>query len=226
MFDSGVASGIGALGMGLKGLFGGHEGENPADKAMGYLNKIPGSVSPYYNPWIGPATGMMPGINDLYSRMRENPGEFFNKISAGYTQSPGYQKALREALGGIENAQAAGGMAGSAQHQQLAGQEAADIASKDFQQYINNILGIEGMGLQGGENTLNRGFDASKSLADILGTNLANQGNVAAKGQDWENKTKNQDWANIFSGAASILPGLFGGGSNDWKNPGSLPGWE
>lgn len=223
----GVVSGLGNLAGGLFGLFNQKNMPNPADKAMPYLNKIPGVAKEQFGSWIGPATGMMPGMNDLYTNMMQNPGEFFNKIGSGYKSSPGYQYALKEALGAIDNAQAAGGMAGSPQHQKLAAEEAESIASRDFQNYINNVLGIEKTGLAGGESTLGRGFEGSKSLADILASTLSSQAQYAYEGQNAENEANQHNWSNIFSGASSVMPWLFGSSSGkDWRNPGSMPGWE
>lgn len=197
------------------GLFNRNKGfKNPADAANKYLNQIPGTIKPYYDPFINAGKGMMPGMNDIYTQMMSNPTEFFNNLASGYKQSPGYAAALKEAMGGIENASAAGGMAGSAMHQKLAGEEASNMAAKDFQQYIDNLLGITKTGLQGGENTVNRGYDASKELASDLGSVLAQQAQYGYAGQDAENKANSQNWTNIFSGAASVMPWLFSGGNN------------
>lgn len=216
-------SSLATMGKGIFDMF--HKPPNPSDAAMKYLNQIPGMAKEQYSPWISNATNMMPGMSDLYNRMMQNPGEYFNQISSGYRQSPGYQNALREAMGGIANAQAAGGMAGSPQHQQIAGERATQMADKDFQDYINNILGIQKTGLTGGEAALGRGFEGSKSMADILASNLGQQAGYSAAGQAQRNNQNSQNWSNIFSGASGVMPWLFQG-NNQWKNPGAMPGWE
>ncbi len=207
-FGYGEGLGLGSLGMGLYGLF--NRGNNPSDAAMQYLKNIPGYAEKGYRPYMDAGTSMMPGMNDLYQQMMQNPGEFFNKIGAGYKESPGYQHALKEAMGGIGNAAASGGMAGSPMHQQLAGEEASDMASKDFQQYINNVLGIQDRGTTGGENTVGRGFDATGRYVDTMGSNAAAQAGLAYKGTDWQNRENNQNWANIFGGASMLMPWMFG----------------
>ena len=218
-----IGSSLGTMGKGIFDMF--HKPPNPSDSAMKYLNQIPGMAKDQYSPWINNATNMMPGMSDLYTRMMQNPGDYFNQISSGYKQSPGYQNALREAMGGITNAQAAGGMAGSPQHQQLSGERAEDMAAKDFQNYINNVLGIQQTGLGGGEQALGRGFQGTQSMADMLASNLGSQAQYAYGGQAGKNAANSQNWSNIFSGASGVMPWLFQP-KNDWKNPGAMPGWE
>lgn len=207
-FGIGEASGLGGLASGLWGLFGGG-GKNPSDAAMPYLDKIPSWAREMYQPYINQGQGMMGGMGDIYKQMMENPTEFFNKIGSGYKESPGYQNSLKEAMGSIGNSAAAGGMAGSAMHQQLSGEKASDLASKDFQQYLDNVLGINRTGLQGGENTVNRGFNASQGLFGALGNNAAQQAGLAYKGTDWENRENNNNWSNIFGGASMLMPWMF-----------------
>lgn len=209
--DDIAMSGLGSLAGGLFGKFFGNQGINPYGEQSKYLDQIPGMAQKAYDPYINAGQQLMGKQNDIYSQMMSDPNAFFNKIGAGYKESPGYQKSLQEALGGITNASAAGGMAGSPMHQQLSGEKAAELASGDFQQYINNILGIQGTGLQGGENTMNRGFNATQGLTGMLGSNLAQQGLNAANSANWQNQNDRQDWGNIFSGAAGIMPWLFGG---------------
>lgn len=206
-FGTGEAGGIGSILSGIMGMFNG--GKNPADSASPYINQIPKWAQDAFGDYINQGKGTMGGLNDTYKNMFQNPTEFFNKIGAGYKESPGYQNSLKEAMGSIGNSAAAGGMAGSAMHQQLSGEKASDLASKDYQQYIDNILGITRTGLQGGENTVNRGFNASKGLFEGLSDTAGAQAGLGYKGQDWENRNNNNNWSNIFSGAAQILPWLF-----------------
>lgn len=97
----------------LSSMFGG--GHNPSQGAMGYLDQIKGE---YGNP-------------DLY-----------NQIAGQYKESPGYQARLRNAMESGNNAAAAGGMLGSNQHQFMNASTANDIASQDFQNYMQNRMGL------------------------------------------------------------------------------------
>lgn len=210
MFGIGEGLGIGGLATGLYGLF--HKGRNPADAANKYLNQIPGVANQAYNPYMQAGQNMMGQQNGIYSQMMSNPSEYFNQLASGYKESPGYQSQLKAALGAGTNASAAGGMAGSLQHQDQAMGTASDMANKDFQQYMQNIMGLQQTGLQGGENTQNRGFNATQDWANMQGSNLAQQGGLAAKGADWQNQQNQQNWGNIFGGASMLMPWMFGGG--------------
>jgi hypothetical protein len=204
----GLASGIGPIAGGLYGLFGGG-GKNPADAAMPYLNQIPGVGHQYYDPWINQGINAMGQTSGVYNQMTMNPGDYYNKIASGYKQSPGYQFKLQQGLGAAGNAAAAGGMAGSPQHQQQATSVAEGIANQDFNDYLNQVLGINRTGLQGQENAQNRGYGASQGLSDLLGSNLAQQANLAFQGQAGENARDKSGWESIFSGIGSALPFLF-----------------
>ena len=92
-------------------MFGGHQ-QNPADKAMPYLNQIPGQVQPYYQPYQEAGKSSLADLQQRYKQMLENPGEIYNKLGEGYKQSPGYENTLRNAMAGANNAAALGGGGG------------------------------------------------------------------------------------------------------------------
>lgn len=208
MRNFGIASGLGTALGGLFGLSG--EGQkNPADSAMPYLNQIPGKVSPYYDPFINAGKNSMGTTGGIYDEMSKNPGDYYNKLASGYKESPGYQRRLNEALQAGTNAQAAGGMAGSNQHQEMNMNLANDIAGKDFNDYLSQVLGINQFGLQGEENATNRGFNASTGLANLLGSNLAQQGGLAFQGQAGQNQANAANMGNIFGGLGTLMPWLF-----------------
>jgi hypothetical protein len=224
-------------------LFGG--GKNPANSANNYLNQIPGSVSPYYQPYINQGQQSNQILQGQYGNLINNPNAIYDKLGQGYHESPGYQFKLNQALQAGTNAAAAGGMAGSPQHEQQNMQVANDIAGQDYQDYINHILGLYGIGLQGEQGLGQQGFQASTGYGDILGSNLAQQGGLAYQGQAGQNANRSNLWGNLISGAATIggtvLGGPIGGAvgnaaggfisnkftnNNSWNDPGSLPGWR
>lgn len=217
MFDPfTIASLIGGGANILGGLFGHSQNKNkynPANKAMGELNKIPGQVNPYYQPYINSGREAQEKLKGQYGSLIDNPGQKFADLGAGYKQSPGYAATLREALAGANNSAALGGAGGlgSYGHEQLAAGAAGDVANKDFEQYMQHILGMYGVGLGGEEAENQRGFDASKGYADILGNIGGQKANYAAAGQDWKNQNNQQNWSNIFSGAGQAGSGYFMG---------------
>jgi hypothetical protein len=196
----------------LSNLFGG--GKNPADAAMPYLNQIPGQTQQYQQPWFDAGKNMIPGLSDQYNQLMNDPSKRLNEIGAGYKESPGFKFAMQQALQGSGHAAAAGGMAGSPQHEQQNMQLSNDIASKDYNDYMQNALGMYGMGLNGGQNMSNQGQQSGQSMADMIAQTLAQQGNLAFQGQAQKNKNQSDMWGNIFKGAGSLAAfnpwGMFG----------------
>lgn len=192
----------------LSNLFGG--GRNPADAAQGYLGQIPGAVNPYYQPYINAGQQSMGQTQGIYNQMTQNPNDYYNKIASGYKESPGYQFKLQQGLGAANNAAAAGGMAGSPEHQFQSAGIAEGFANQDFNDYLQNVLGINQTGLQGQENALGRGYNASTGYGDILGQLLGKQGQYAYAGQAGQNAQQGNNLSNILKLGSMFLPGIGG----------------
>lgn len=212
---------IGSVGKGLAGLFGGRKNRNnPSGAAKPYLDQVPSATKPYYQPYINEGRGASTNLNNEYGRMTNDPQSVYDQMGKGYKESQGYQTRLQAALQAAQNASAAGGMLGTPQYQQESAQIANDMSSKDYEDYLNHMLGIYGGGIQGQENTAGRGYDASKGYADILGNNLNDQARNAYEGQKTSNEGRSQNWGSIFGGLGGLY-GNGGGGSSsgfDWKS--------
>ncbi len=208
-FDWGqFGSGLSQMGGGLAGLFGLGKGDNPADVANQYLNKIPGQMNPYYKPYQQAGLEAMKGLQGQYGDLLS--GNVQNKLGESYKESPGYKKAMEAALMGSNNANAAGGMLGTGVNQQANMNAAGDVASKDYNSYLTNQMNLYGQGLQGQQGINQMGFGANTDFANMLGSLLGQQGQYGYAGQDAENKAGQANWANIFGGLGS----LFGMGGN------------
>jgi hypothetical protein len=188
-----IGAGLGAL----SGLFGNDEEENTNK----LLDQIPDQLKQYIMPYITAGQGALPGLQKEYGNLVSNPNDIISRIGSGYKQSPGYQWRLNQGENSINNAAAAGGMAGTAQHQQQAGELATNLASQDYNDYMTNALGLYGTGLEGekGLATLgaNSGSDLGTSLSNLL---QGKAGLNYARGA-----TKNQMNSDLFS---SILQQL------------------
>lgn len=207
-----LGQGLGSTFGGLAGLFGGNKSKsNPSYFANQYLNQVPGAINPYFQPYINAGQGVAPGLQKTYEGLTENPGEFYNKISAGYKESPGYQFKLQQALNSANNAAAAGGTIGTPQHQQISADVTNGIASQDFENYLSHALGLFGGGLSGQEGIVNRGYQAGTRYGEDIGDLLGRQGQYAYAGQAGLNQENAKNKADIFSGLGSLLPFLFGG---------------
>jgi len=70
-------------------------GKNPADSAMPYLNQIPGQTQKYQQPWLQAGQNQLPGLQDQYSQLMNDPGGRMNKIGESFKESPGFKFAMQ-----------------------------------------------------------------------------------------------------------------------------------
>lgn len=189
-------------------------GKNPADEANKYLERIPGQTKPYYDPYIQQGQDANKLLMEKYGDLINDPNALYNKFSEGYKESPGYQTRLQSALRGAGNAAAAGGMAGSLEHQQHSAEKAMDLSSKDFEDYLNHILGLYGAGLQGEQGLGEQGFKASTGYGDMLANLLSSQAQYGYAGQAGQNANRANFMNNIFKFGTSFLPGMNNGNLN------------
>lgn len=128
-----------------------------------------------------------------------------NNIGGSYQQSPGFKSAMEQALTAGNHAAAAGGMAGTPQSQYQQMQMATGLANQDYNNWMQNALGLYGQGLTGEQGMAGMGQQAGQSLADMISQTLAQQGNLAFQGSRQQNQNKNDLWGNIFKGAGSLF---------------------
>lgn len=193
-----IGGGLGLLG----GLLGSRANDRANKKTDRMLDQIPNELKQYLLPYINAGMGSMGKIGGEYDKLITDPNAIISQLGSGYQESPGYQWRKEQGLNAITNAQAAGGMAGTPQHQQYAGELAGNLANQDYQNYLNSVLGLYGTGLQGHQGLSEMGAGAGGSLA----TSLANY--MLGRGALNYTRQANQNQANsgIFS---SLLGGLF-----------------
>lgn len=194
---------------GLFGMF--DEYDNPADDAMGYMNQIPGQLHQSFDPYINAGNRALPGLEGQYNQLMNDPGGRLNQIGQGYHQSPGFQFALQQALQGAGHAQAAGGMAGSPQHEQMNMELATQLGNKDYSDWIHNAMMMYGQGLQGNQGLYDTGANAGMRLGENLGSVMGNQGNLAFERRNAQNQYS-QGRRGALLGAAGTIGGAFIGG--------------
>lgn len=210
----------GMAGAGLGALFA--NWDNPADAASPYFDKMPDELKKYFNPYIEAGNKALPGLQDQYGKLITDPGARLNEIGKGYHQSPGFQFALQQALQGAGHAAAAGGMAGSPQHEQQSMAVATGLADQDYNQWLGNALGIYGMGLQGQQGLYNTGANAGMRLGENLASVLAQRAKLAYEGQNAENQHESGMWGAIGSGVGTAA-GLMAFSSAALKDYHSTP---
>lgn len=194
-------------------LFGGGRAD-PYKAGAKYMKQIPGQLHQYLDPYIGMGDVGREQFGDLYQQygaMAQDPGAYQAQLGAGFQEDPGYQWNLDQQLQAQNQAMAAGGMSGSPQSQQFAQQLAGHLADQQYQQYMQNQMGIAGTGLQGQQGiagtNVGMGYGASGQMAQNMQDYLYNRANLAASGaQDYRNR--------LQGGVGSVLglgSSLFGG---------------
>lgn len=212
---------LGGVMSGISGLFGnrGHY-KNPSNAASQYYDQIPGTMTPYFDPYIQQGLRAMPQLEGQYGQMMNNPNELFRKLSQGYQQSPGYEWRRNEAMRGVNNAAAAGGRLGSMEEQQNMADITGHLADQDFETYLSHILGLYGGGISGMQGMSDTGYKASSSLAESLAQALMMQAENSYRGQSNENENNrrkgNSLWGSLGTIGGSILGGPIGGYAGNW----------
>lgn len=152
---------------------------NPATSGQSYLDKVPGYVDTYMQPYINmgqTAGGIAQG---QYSQMASDPSAYYNNIYSSYEPSDYYQYQSDQLGQEQANTAAAGGFSGTTndQNSQMTTQNA--LLNNDWNQYLNSVLGIQNTGLAGEQAMYNTGFDASqgalRGMTDYANTSAGMQ---------------------------------------------------
>ena len=210
------------------GFFGGGSSnyQNPADSAMPYMEQIPGTITPYYQPYIDWGQQAGNSMAQQYGEMATNPQDYYNSMMSGYTESPAYQYNYDQAMQQQQGAAAAGGYTGTYYDQQQQAKNSTGLLAQDQQQYYNNVTGAQRYGLQGQSHMFDTGYKASNTLATMLGQNLAEEAGLQYKGTSFEDQMKAQQRNNRMGllgttiGATAGVAGMSHGNSG---SPNSSP---
>ncbi len=197
-----IGGGLGAL----SGFFG-HD-----DETNKLLGQIPDELKKYLMPYINAGTGALGKVGNEYGNLIDDPNALISRIGAGYKESPGYQWRLKQGEQGITNAAAAGGMAGTGQHQQQAGELAENLANQDYNDYMKNALGLYGTGLAGEQGLATLGASTGGDLATSLANLLQGRAGLNYK-KDANNNQLNSDLL------SSLLSFLSKNGSSSGISP-------
>lgn len=228
---------IAALVQGGTALYNTFGKNNPARAAGKELGKIGGYGREAYNPFIQQGQSAMQQLGPQYGQMSGQPTDFYNQIIGQYKPSAGYQYKENKLNQLGHNTAAAGGYVGTQGDVQNRSEMISGLLGADMQEYLQNILGIQGSGQAGLQRQADTGFGASGALADYLGSAAGQQGAFNTFGRNEQNANRNQGMAGLskfISGfqkpqgeqqfdLSSLLQHLFGGGSMS-SQPSQLPG--
>jgi hypothetical protein len=177
--------------------------EDPSKAAMPYLESIPGQTGKYFEPYIQQGREAYGTLNPIYQQLLQHPGAEVNRLGSEFKQSPGYDFALKQALGAANRGFAAGGMAGSPMAAQENMRIATGLADQDYYNYLNKVLGLYGKGLEGEEGFYNKGYGASTSMADMIAQALASEAQLQYSGTQQKNQFTNNLISSILGNTGS-----------------------
>jgi hypothetical protein len=140
-----------------------------------YLQQIPGQLTPYYQPYMDAGTGAMTNLQGQYGQLINDPGAKFNQIGQSFQQSPGFDWQMQQALQGANHAAAAGGMAGSPEHEQQNESVANNLANQDYYNYMDHVMPMYTEGLHGEQDLMHQGYKATQSLTDQIAQALSQE---------------------------------------------------
>lgn len=180
-------------------LFGG--GNNAPQAAMNNYNQIPGIYKQYMDPYVNAGQHELGGYQNELNKMMSDPQGYIQNIMNGYHPSAQYQNQVHQATTAANNAASAGGTLGTGVEQnQLAG-EVNNFANQDQQQYLNNVLGVHGQGMQGVGGIVQNGQSMASMLAQLLAKNQQDEGSL-----NYQNK---EDIDKGIDGIGSALAGIL-----------------
>lgn len=204
----------------LSNLFGGGKHSNPADAAMPYLNQIPGQTSQYMQPYFQAGQQAIAPLQQQYGNLLNDPGGRMNQIGGSFQQSPGFKFAMEQALASVNHQNAMGGMAGTPAHEFQQMQTATGLANQDYNNWLQHAMGLYNTGLSGEQGLAGMGQQSGQGMADMIAQTLAQQGNMAFRGQQEKNSQNNSLLGGLGRIGGAALGGLAGG---PW---GAFAGWN
>jgi hypothetical protein len=185
-------------------------GRNPAKDAMPYLNQIPGVGKQYYNPFIEQGRQASEQLSPLYNQMTNNPSDYLNQLMGKYEPSAGYQYRQGQLNKAAGNTAAQGGFAGTENDVMGRSELINKLMGGDMQEFLQNVLGIQGAGMQGLQGREERGYNASANLADYLGGNLGQQAGLAFQGTAQKNQNQNALFGQLMQAMGVGAGSYFG----------------
>ena len=173
-----------ALGSSLGALF----SQNPFNAGNQYFNQISGQLQNALGPYMQTGQQLNGQLTGQYNQLASNPGQDLAQLGAGYQQSPGYQFQVNQALDGSNRAAAAGGMVGSQANQVQNAGIANQLANQNYNQYLNNALGVQSQGLSGLQGLESQGYNAANTYGTDMSQYYAMLGNNTMNAQQYKNQ--------------------------------------
>jgi len=188
-----------AVGGALGSLFGGQEPDYSGVESQ--LEQIPGTISPYFQPYIQAGEESLGGLQQQLTGLLQDPGALMQALGAGYRTSPGMQQSMMQATEAANRAAAAGGQLGSPAEQQALAKQIYGMGEQDYGDYLNRVLGLYGTGVSGLSGLTQLGAGMGRGLAE----DLAQAGMSRAGLEEAKMQAEQQSQAGLMGGLGSLL---------------------
>lgn len=201
-FDGGFGGGLGGAANLLDYFF----GSNPGDaykKSMEQYKKYFDKAAGYQEPFYESGKNALPGFEEWLGGMKD-PSDFINQLMGNYEESP-YAKYLQEqAMRAGNNFGSASGLTGSTALLQQMQENAGGIASKDQQDWLKNVLGINETYGSGLNNLIGKGMESGNNLSSLY-SKLGELMGDSAFGKELGRQKKNNS---LWSGLGGLATGI------------------
>ncbi len=141
-------------------------------------NQAYGLIKSTYSPVMNQGVG----ANNFLSALLTGQGDTTG-ASAGYQnylQQAGYATAMREMTRGTIGTQAAGGLLNSGSTQRALQSRGAEINQGFYNNYLQQLTGLSGLGLQAGGLVTNAGSRSTQPTPGLFGTLASGVGGIAS----------------------------------------------
>jgi len=141
-----------------------------------------------------------------WTNRQQDPYEFYQSLMSNYSQSPYAKHLMDTSLNASNNAASASGMLGSDAHARQNMDYAQEIASRDMQQFFNNLFGINNNYGTALNSQMDRGYGAAGGAANLYGNAMQSM----AEAKYNQEAAKQRDTGNWLSSGLEFGKSLFG----------------
>lgn len=143
---------------------------NPADDALDMYSyeDMLAMLEQYYGQYRDAGSNMLPTMEAEANKLISSPSSVYSMLGADFQTSPGYEYQMQTGMNASNQAAAAGGMAGTQQHQAYSQQTAQGIAAQEWNTYMKQMTDLYMQGLGLGGDITQMGYNASSAMAQDL----------------------------------------------------------
>jgi hypothetical protein len=199
-FDWGDFSG--GLGSFLGGIFG--DSGKPYDEAEKKYKEYEDKIGGINDTYINEGRAGVKNYREWLDKQKD-PAKFINDMQDQYSESPYAHYLQQQSVRAGQNAASASGLSGSTPLMQQLQENAGAISSKDMNNWLQHVLGINTQYGEGENNVSNRGQHATDTMTNFYN----NQADRVGEAEYGKNKSKNNDLWSTISGVGGMIGSFF-----------------